>query len=199
MLFTPMSPCIIYSIEVENPPTLSLRYRWLLRSHAKPCYNRSFFRKHWKRLSCPLLLSFLPSFAFNLACLFIVLSVPLFPRFPSFVLRCWCAAMVCKAAVMGHAWDVTGRPFFLSLKGLVVVAHAGADMCIRGTHTAQLSVEKYVCGKRAAMYGNRCIMCVCVGGGGGLEKETQLSIFICFWECWMTIDFCGAKRSQHIY
>lgn len=41
MLFTPISPRIIYSVEVENPPTLSLCYRRVRRSDAKPCHNRS--------------------------------------------------------------------------------------------------------------------------------------------------------------
>lgn len=42
MLFTPISPRIIYSVEVENQPTLSLRYRWVQPSRAKPCHNLSF-------------------------------------------------------------------------------------------------------------------------------------------------------------
>lgn len=56
MLLTLFSLCIMYSAEVENSPSLFLGYRWLLRSHTKPCYNLSFCKK-W---SCPQLFSFLP-------------------------------------------------------------------------------------------------------------------------------------------
>lgn len=41
MLFTPISPRIIYSVEVENSPSLSLRYKLVLRTGAKPCHNLS--------------------------------------------------------------------------------------------------------------------------------------------------------------
>lgn len=42
VVYSHFPPRIIYSVEVKNPPTLSLSYRRVLRSHAKPCHNLSF-------------------------------------------------------------------------------------------------------------------------------------------------------------
>lgn len=132
-----------------------LCYRWLLRSHAKPCNNLSFFYKH---LSFPQLLSFLPPLLL-IWLLSSLSALSLVSQVHSFCLHWWCVEIVCKAAVVERRWDVSCcttfymdgeqwvgccHPVLLSLKGLVLLTHTGADMCIRRTPTTQLYVSKHL-------------------------------------------------------
>lgn len=181
MLFTPFSPRIIYSAKVEILPVLSLCYRWSLRSYAKPSYNL-FFCKH---LSCPLASLFPPSFTFNLASLFIVCSFPCLPRlFLFFFFLCIVDVLRLFAKL---PWLDTGEMHnflqgcwamglvLLLLKGLVLLTHTGADVCIRPTHTTQPFVEKHLfveimqqCLKTDALF---------------LLVWVRACAFVCVWVC----------------
>lgn len=85
--------------EVENPPTLSLRYRRALRSGAKPCHNL-FSSANTGNIYSALSFSFSPSliFCFHLRSLVFLfaklsfVSIHLFPSslFPAFCFHCCC-------------------------------------------------------------------------------------------------------------
>lgn len=112
MLFTPISPRIIYSVEVENPPTLSLRYRRVLRSGAKACHNLSSSANTgsiYPALGFPLstLLHLysasigLRSFPFLSICLCPYPSCSQLPSFHSFVFITAALTWLCVTAVIG--------------------------------------------------------------------------------------------------
>lgn len=125
---------------------------------------------------------------------------PLFLRFPSCGLRCWCPEMVGKAAMIGHTWDVSGHPGFPSLKAWWY-SYMQVQTCASGQHTLLSSLLKSICLWKPCsdVWKQMHRMCVCVCAcvcGGDKDKDSQLSIFICFWECWVTIDFYRAKLNS---